>query len=411
MNSRERLHAALNHQPTDRIPMDFCGTSRTGIAATALYHLRQCLDLSIPVRLYNVYESTAEIDDQLAKTIGTDTMALPIPLPLLNIQCLGDASKKHWKSYALEDGTPVFIPNDFYPEREYNGDLCLRDMQDRRFALLKCGDFRFTPLFTGPGALKMTPEQIQNELEARNPAVGWPKDAAYWQMLKLASQTFAKTSDKALVIDANPFLPFFSGLGQGDMGTWLELLAANDANADAVLDFWSKCWLEELGKLLDNTGDSLDVVVLSDDFSFVSQPEDEQLVKSKILPRYAEGIRFLREKRGNSLKVLWQSMGSTWPYIPDLIAMGVDALGLVDLMAKRTNALTIKAEFGRDLALWGGICSAGELVAQTEDFLLRKLREDTERLTEGGGYIHALSGNILPETPPENVLTFFSLRG
>ena len=410
MNSRERLRATLNRQPTDRIPIDFCGTAATGITATALYHLRQCLGQDVPVRLYDVYDSLAEIDDLVSEALCTDTLRLPVPVPLLNIQCRLDPSKKCWKTYALEDGTPVLIPNDFYPEREYNGDICLRDFQDRRFARMPRGDYRFAPVTVGPGALGMSTEAIRQEIASQNPAVGFPKDAAYWPLLKLAAQTFAKTSDKALVFPAGPFSPFFAGLGQGDTARWLARLAANDPEADAVLDLWLEYWLGELELLVKNTGNTIDVFLLTDDFTSISLPEDELVIQRKILPQYAQGIRFLRQQRPDA-RILWQSAGLVTPYLPTLIDMEVDAVGLVDLSPRRMNPLTLKKEFGQSIAFWGGAYSPKELADGSEETLLRHLREYVNVLAEGGGYIHALSGNILPETEPENVLTFFSLRG
>ena len=410
MNSRERLRAALNHQTTDRIPADFCGTGVTGISASALYPLRQCLEIALPVRVYDVYASLAEIDELLAEALGSDTLRLPTPQPLLDIQCLSEDSKKRWKSYALEDGTPILVPCDFYPEREYNGDLCIRDLSDKRFALLPRGGFQFSVIATGVGAAKWTPEQIQAEVEARNPAVGFPRGAAYWNLLRCVAEPLAKSSGKALVMDANPFSPFFAGLGRHALSTWLELLAADDANANAVLDLWLRRWLEELEKLAESVGDAVDVLVLSDDFSVVAMQEDEMVILQKILPRYAEGISFLREKCV-SAKILWQSAGNVLPYIPTLLSMGVDALGLVDLSFRNLNVFSIKREFGRDLALWGGACSAEDLETLSVDLVLDRTREAVDVLSEGGGYVHSVSGNILPGTRPDKVLTFFSRWG
>ncbi len=48
MNSRERVHLALNHQEPGRIPLDLGGSVVTGIHASTVYHSRQALKLDAP---------------------------------------------------------------------------------------------------------------------------------------------------------------------------------------------------------------------------------------------------------------------------------------------------------------------------------------------------------------------------
>jgi len=45
MNSRERVRKAINHQETDRIPLDLGSTLVTGIQASTYLKLRQSLGL------------------------------------------------------------------------------------------------------------------------------------------------------------------------------------------------------------------------------------------------------------------------------------------------------------------------------------------------------------------------------
>jgi len=43
MTSRERLQAALNHQPTERLCVDFGAGFQTGMGAGAVHRLRQAV--------------------------------------------------------------------------------------------------------------------------------------------------------------------------------------------------------------------------------------------------------------------------------------------------------------------------------------------------------------------------------
>lgn len=410
MKSKERIHSAFAHRVTDQIPADFGATNCTGITAAALYHLRQCLGMEIPVRLYNVYESLAETDDSLEEAVGGDTLRLPQPVPLLNIECLKEQTKKWWKPYALEDGTGVLIPKDFYPERELNGDLCLRDFDDRRFGLMKRGGWRFQILPIGPGAAGMPLEDVEKELEKSNPAVAFLPGEAYWPLLKRAAGMFTKTTQKAFVFRGGPPSPFFAGLGSGATHKWLEALEARTPESEKILEKWLELWESQLEKLCEAVENQLDVLVLEEDFSEVLQDSDRELIIERIFPFYARGIQNIRKKFGDGLHILWQSAGNVTPFLPQLLKMGVNAVGFADPEKSGVNPLAIKQQFGRDVVLWGGVCSAADLLTMKRDDLLRKVQENVATLAADGGYVHACAGNILPATDPENILTYFSRR-
>jgi uroporphyrinogen decarboxylase len=54
MTSRERVLAALNHQQSDRVPIDLSGHRSSGIAAMAYARLRDHLGLpKKPIRVYD----------------------------------------------------------------------------------------------------------------------------------------------------------------------------------------------------------------------------------------------------------------------------------------------------------------------------------------------------------------------
>ncbi len=407
MNSRERILATLNHEIPDRIPADFGGTRFTGATVPAMYRLRQCLGVDTPVRMYDVYACLAEMDDAVAETVGADVLRLPAPVALLGAECLMDQTKKRWKPYALEDATPVLVPNDYYPERELNGDLCLRDQMDRRFALLPRGAFLYAPLTVAPGAAGMPVEQVNAEIAAGNPAMFVEKTPKYWELLGLAASVFSKTSEKALMLEAGPPSPFFAGLGRGDIPAWKSRLMEKDPGALALLDRWLELWLASLEPLKNAVGAAVDIFVLEEDFSQVKSHMGMEAVREVILPLYEKGIRAIRETVAPHAKFLWQSPGNVTPLVPDLISIGVDALGLVDMNEKAVNPADLKQEFRGKITLWGGVCSPEKLRVSTEEEVLAMSRDALYALSRDGGFILATSGNILPETPPENVLTFF----
>ena len=71
MECRERIHSALRHKTTDRIPIDFGGSPVTGIHVLAIKKLRDYFQLEKrPVKVIEPYQMLGELDDELKEIIG-----------------------------------------------------------------------------------------------------------------------------------------------------------------------------------------------------------------------------------------------------------------------------------------------------------------------------------------------------
>ncbi|MGB3906330.1 MAG: hypothetical protein WBB22_15580 [Anaerolineae bacterium] len=82
MNSRERVQLALDHQETDRIPLDAGATPVTGVHVQSVYKLRQALGLDppgTPVKIIERFQSLGEIKPDLIDALGVDVItAAPV---------------------------------------------------------------------------------------------------------------------------------------------------------------------------------------------------------------------------------------------------------------------------------------------------------------------------------------------
>jgi len=93
MNSRERIIAAINHRPVDRVPIDFGGTRQSGISVWAYVKLRERLGLGNPrlPRVFDVYQMLADIEQDVAERFGSDCVALNRPAVAFGIR------NENWK--------------------------------------------------------------------------------------------------------------------------------------------------------------------------------------------------------------------------------------------------------------------------------------------------------------------------
>ena len=110
MTARERVLAALNHRPPDRVPIDFSGHRSSGIHAIAYARLREFLGLpTSPIRVYDIVQQMAVVDDDLLDLFGVDTIELGRAFA---------REDRWWHDWVLPDGTPCQVPVWITPERD-----------------------------------------------------------------------------------------------------------------------------------------------------------------------------------------------------------------------------------------------------------------------------------------------------
>ena len=71
----ERLLNALNHEETDRVPIDFGGTNFTTITLPAYEHLKQFLGLEHETKVLRVSSMLAAPDRSVLERFDVDTVA------------------------------------------------------------------------------------------------------------------------------------------------------------------------------------------------------------------------------------------------------------------------------------------------------------------------------------------------
>ena len=98
MTSRERIRAAINHQESDKIPIDLAGYFASGMAAIAYAKLRKYLGLEEkPIRVYDPHQVLAVIDEDVMQRFGVDTVQAGRAF---------DQDESCWGDWVLPDGTP-----------------------------------------------------------------------------------------------------------------------------------------------------------------------------------------------------------------------------------------------------------------------------------------------------------------
>ena len=143
LTSRERVLGALNHQPTDRVPVDLGGTPCSGAHVSVIANLRRALGLNQagePVKVTEPYQMLGEVSPDLQKALGIDVVELPKPRNMFGFENVD------WKPWRTFDGTDVLVPAQFNTEPQPNGDILMHpegDMSAPASARMPKGGYYF----------------------------------------------------------------------------------------------------------------------------------------------------------------------------------------------------------------------------------------------------------------------------
>jgi uroporphyrinogen-III decarboxylase len=393
MNSRERIAAALRHEPVDRVPIDLGGTRQSSIAALAYQPLRQALGLDTrsPFRVFDLYQQLAGIEHDVLERFGSDTIALNRPKVAFGIE------NRDWKPWRLWDETEVLVPGGFEPETEADGALVLRSGGEVT-ARMPFRGYYFDRYEKYPGA-------SHPDLSSWRPPAVSEADLEHYHTMSLALH---EQTDKAVIAAMGPPYELFNGIGQGDFEEWMITFATEDEYVEELYGLLVETWLSNLEKFHAAVGERVQVIQIADDFGTQRAPFlSTDMFREKLMPFYQRGLDWIHQHTG--WKVLLHSDGAIRPLIPSLIEMGVDALNPVQLSCSGMMPGELRAEFGGKIAFWGGSCdSQGTLGEGTPDQVAAEVRAglDAFRPREGG-FIFASVHNIQGNVPADNIIALF----
>ncbi len=106
-------------------------------------------------------------------------------------------------------------------------------------------------------------------------------------------------------------------------------------------------------------------------------------------------------------RVIYHSDGSIMDIVPGLIDMGIDCLQALQFSADAMDPVVLKKRYGSRLSFEGGISVQTTLAFGTARDVQTEVRERIRVLAQGGGYILGPSHAIQAGTPPENIVALF----
>ena len=109
--------------------------------------------------------------------------------------------------------------------------------------------------------------------------------------------------------------------------------------------------------------------------------------------------------------VAFHCCGALRPILPDLIEMGMDVLNPVQANCPGMDIFELKKEFGEQITFMGGLDTQYLLPQGTVREVRQAARKILDQVAYNGGYILAASHTIPPETPLDNIFALYAEAG
>jgi uroporphyrinogen decarboxylase len=375
-----------------KLPIDLGSTRSTGINGVAYARLRNGLGLpQSPVRVFDVRQYLALVDDDVATWAGVDTS------PVYPLRPSAGLAIDQWKKGLMPRGLECLVSADYAPVASRDGGFDLLDAQG-------------VPRYHRPGGGLY--------FEDVNPRFAETKDPAAFDRLAVPAISEREldwvrgevrrlsTSDRAIVATL-PTSIFERGIKDFGYEEWLVRIMTDTSIVHAYLAYLERSY----NALIDSYVQAMqrvDVVVISDDFgtqqSLLIPPQVYQQLFKPLQTRLNQRIR----QNAPAVKLLLHSCGAVRPLIPDFIEAGFDALNPVQITAAGMDARELKRDYGRSIAFWGGGVDTQHTLAQAGPQAVRdEVRKQIETLAPEGGFVFSAVHNIQADVPAENIIALF----
>ncbi|MHB8277762.1 MAG: uroporphyrinogen decarboxylase family protein [Candidatus Humimicrobiaceae bacterium] len=408
MNSRERAIKALNHQETDRVPIDFGSTPVTGISVSIVSKLREYyeLDNKTPVKVIEPFQMLGEVADGLKEKLGVDFIGLNSRYNMFGF------INEDWKHWQLFDGTKVLVPGKFNTEIEKDGSVLQYPEGDRSVsasARMPKNGFYFDSIIRQK-PIDDSNLNIEDNLEEYKELTDedlkyFEKEADYlYKNTEFAIvANFGGTSFGDIALVPAPSLKDPKGIR--DVEEWYISIITRKNYIYEVFSRQSEIIIKNLEKFKQAVSNKINVLFISGtDFGTQRGPFISNELYIELYKPFHKKINDWIHKN-TSWKTFMHSCGSIEKLIPEFISAGFDILNPVQLSAEGMDAKLLKEKYGKQIVFWGGgVDTQKTLPFGTKEEVIEEVTERLKIFSKNGGFIFNTIHNIQARTPIKNIV-------
>ena len=413
MNSRERARKALNHEETDRIPIDFGSTCVTGISASTVSNLRNYYGLGNkdPVKVIEPFQMLGEIADDLKEKLSVDFVELT------NIENMFGFKNEDWKPWKLFDGTRVLVPGKFNTRQEEDGSFLQYPEGDNNFAasaIMPKNGYYFDIIIRQKtiDESNLNPNDNVEEFKPLSDEVlkYFEKEADYLYKNTEYSivGNIGGTALGDIAVVPGPSLKDPRGIR--DIEEWYISLIKRKNYICEVYAMQTDVILKNIESFKHAVSNKIDVLLVSDaDFGTQRGPFISNELYRELYKPFHKRINDWIHKN-TTWKSFIHSCGSIEKLMPELIEAGFDIINPVQLSAEGMDAKLLKDKYGSKVTFWGGgVDTQKTLPFGTREEVTRQVNERIKIFSKGGGFVFNAIHNIQEKTPVENIASMIDV--
>jgi uroporphyrinogen decarboxylase len=364
MKSRDRIKAAVGHQPVDRTPLDLGMHYSTGISAFAYYRLRKYLGLPCEsVKVHDVGQFLARVDEDVLERFHCDCVCFHP----------GYKSTQIWRpreDYAFE------IPADMVMEEQPDGAWKEKAADGSGGSVVPTNGFFFEGWL---GNIRGGVEDF-NKFAVRE-----------------AERIFKETDYYTMYIGG------VSGFASQDLDWMVKYTESPE-------DLWDEnkrnyeYSVNNTKNLFNTFGEYIQGICVGADLGTQIGPFfNPKLFADYCAPWLAKYCTFLHEN--TDYKLFYHSCGAMEPFIPMMIQAGVDILNPVQISCANMEPARLKEKYGSEICFWGGGCDTQITLGMgTPDDVAENVRTLMSKLAPDSGFVFNQVHNVMGNVPPENVV-------
>jgi uroporphyrinogen-III decarboxylase len=411
MNSRERIIAALNHQPSDRVPVDFGGTVLSGAHVSVISKLRQRFNLSTsPVKVIEPAQMLGEVDEKLADAMMSDVVLLSGPTNVFGFE------QTNWKPWRTFDGTDVLVPEKFNTKQEEDGSILMYAQGDKSYpasAKMPRGGYYFDAIIRQKPIIE---SQLKAEDNLEEFVILDDETLAIWQRNadKLFSNTdraistsFPGTGFGDVFLVPAPFLKDPKGIRE--IEEWYISTVARQDLIREIFDKQADIGVENLKLLYQAVGEKVQMVYicgtdLATQQSLFCSPQTYEELYAPYHKRLNDWIH-----QNTGWKTMKHCCGACEPLIGSFIKAGFDILNPVQCSAAGMDPEMLVEKYGSDIVFWGGgVDTQKTLPFGTPDQVYEEVKKRIEIFNRKNGYVFNSIHNIQCNTPIDNIVAMLN---
>lgn len=394
MTSRERIRAAINHQPVDMLPIDFGGMRSTGINIVAYDQLKKHLGIQggMP-KLYDVYQQLAEPELEVLNRLGGDVVQAHRLCPAFGLPI------RNWRKATLPQGVECLVPSGYFPQKIGDGSYMITDGTGRAIARMPSNGQYFDSVYF-PLENAESKEDI---------------DAATFSTITDEELDFIEAEVKYLYENTDKAILFAFGgnileAGESWFGfeKFMEYLLTEPDLVHYFLTKLTNAYLMDLQKIMPRIYRYIDTIQFGDDLgtqaSLLISPTN---YRDMIKPYHQQQYSYIR-KNFSTVKVFLHSCGAISELIPQLIDAGVEILNPVQISANGMDPYQLKKSYGHEIVFWGGGANMQYTVLNEG---IEKIKQEVRSLIDifsvGSGFVFNQVHNIQANVSPEKILAIY----